>query len=307
MDSIHKGWFSERGELWPGQALSLEIEEVLHDVKSKYQHITIYQTKTWGRMMTIDGNIQVTERDEFSYQEMMAHVPMFLHPSPKRVLVIGGGDGGVLREIVKHPEVEQVTICEIDDVVIDTCKRFLPSLACGFDHPKVRVEIGDGFQFLRNHPNSFDVIVTDAPDPIGPGVSLFQRDFFALIHSALREGGVVCQQAESIWLDLPLIRDIVGYCAALFPAVNYGIVQIPTYPCGSIGLLVCSKTPGADVTVAARAPTPEQQALLRYYNHPVHAGAFAIPQFARVAVDEAIAHGRSVGTDGIKVAEEKSS
>ena len=143
-----KGWFSETGKLWAGQAMSIQVKEKLHDQKSEFQHLQVFETEQYGRMLTLDGVIQTTDRDEFSYQEMMVHVPMCAHPAPKRVAVIGAGDGGILREIVKHESVEKVDHCEIDKAVCDVSRKFLPNLAQGLDHPKVNTLFADGAAWL---------------------------------------------------------------------------------------------------------------------------------------------------------------
>jgi len=166
---------------------------------------------------------------------MIAHLPLFSHPKPKDVLVIGGGDGGVVREILKHESVQSVTLCEIDERVIEVSKQFLPTMASSLSNPRVHVNIGDGFQYLRQHTHSFDVIITDSSDPVGPAESLFRKPYYELLHAALREGGVLCSQAESIWLHLALIHDLVKCCRELFPSVEYAFSSVPTYPSGTIG------------------------------------------------------------------------
>jgi len=161
-DLIIDGWFMERGVLWPGQAMSLQVTEILYHGRSDFQDILVFSTPKHGNVLVLDGVIQVTEKDEFAYQEMITHLPMYSHPNPKRVLVIGGGDGGVLREVVKHKSVESVTICEIDKDVIEISKKFLPYTACGYDNEKVTVKIMDGNVFMANNPGTFDVIITDS-------------------------------------------------------------------------------------------------------------------------------------------------
>ena len=141
MDLIIDGWFHERGTLWPGQAMSLKVKTVLDHHRSDFQDILVFESENHGKVLVLDGVIQVTERDEFSYQEMIAHLPLFAHPNPKKVLVIGGGDGGVIREVAKHPGVEYIVECEIDKGVIDVSKKHLPTLAKGYDDPRVKVHV----------------------------------------------------------------------------------------------------------------------------------------------------------------------
>jgi spermidine synthase len=174
--------------------MTLKVEKVLHHEKSQYQDVLIFKSTDYGTVLVLDNVIQCTERDEFSYQEMIAHLAMNSHPDPKKVLVIGGGDGGVLREVVKHDCVEEAVLCDIDEAVIRLSKEYLPHMAQGLTHPKSTVHVGDGFKFLDDYKNSFDVIITDSSDPDGPAESLFQKSYFELLNNALREGGVITTQ-----------------------------------------------------------------------------------------------------------------
>lgn len=202
--------------MWPGQAMTLKVNQVLHHEKSKYQDVLIFESSDHGTVLVLDNVIQCTERDEFayvdplkscviswltskqhSYQEMITHLAMNSHPNPKSVLVIGGGDGGVLREVVKHSTVETAILCDIDESVIRLSKKYLPGMSIGFQHPNVSTHIGDGFKFLADKKNEFDVIITDSSDPEGPAESLFQKPYFELLYGALREGGVITTQGCS--------------------------------------------------------------------------------------------------------------
>lgn len=174
--------------------MTLKVEKVLHHEKSKYQDVLVFKSTDYGHVLVLDNVIQCTERDEFSYQEMITHLAMNSHPNPKKVLVIGGGDGGVLREVVKHDCVEEAILCDIDEAVPRVSKEFLPNMAVGLTHAKTTVHIGDGFKFLDDYKNTFDVIITDSSDPEGPAESLFQKPYFQLLHDALREGGVITTQ-----------------------------------------------------------------------------------------------------------------
>ena len=180
--------------MWPGQAMTLKVKEVLHHEKSKYQDVLIFESTDYGTVLVLDNVIQCTERDEFAYQEMITHLGMMSHPNPKKVLVIGGGDGGVLREVVKHECVEEAVLCDIDEAVIRLSKKYLPSMSVGYQHPKVKVHVGDGFKFLDDYKNEFDVIITDSSDPEGPAEALFQKPYFELLKGALREGGIITTQ-----------------------------------------------------------------------------------------------------------------
>lgn len=283
MDALKSGWFSELSELWPGQCMSLQIEEVLYHEKSDCQDVMVLKSKTYGKVLVLDGVIQCTERDEFSYQEMIAHLPLNCHPCPKKVLVIGGGDGGVLREIVKHPLVETVDLCEIDKKVVEVSKKYLPQLACGFSSPKCNIHFADGFKFMADHRNEYDVIITDSSDPIGPASSLFEQSYYELMKKALRPNGIICNQGECVWLHLDLIKSMKNFCQKLYPVVEYCYTTIPTYPSGQIGFLICSTNPDSNLKEPVREFSREEikKLGLRYYNSDIHRAAFVLPEFAR--------------------------
>ena len=277
--TIKDGWFREISDtMWPGQAMTLRVEKVLHHEKSKYQDVLIFKSTDYGNVLVLDNVIQATERDEFSYQEMITHLGLNSHPNPKKVLVIGGGDGGVLREVVKHESVEEAWLCDIDEAVIRLSKQYLPGMAESYSHPKVKTHIGDGFQFLRDYQNTFDVIITDSSDPEGPAETLFQKEYFELLSSALTEKGVITTQGESMWLHLPIIKDLKKACSEVFPTVEYAYTTIPTYPSGQIGFMVCSKDASIDVKKPLREKSDEEEAkLYRYYNRRIHEASFVLP------------------------------
>ncbi|CEH17253.1 saccharopine dehydrogenase [Ceraceosorus bombacis] len=263
--------------------MSLQVQRILHTEQSKFQDVLVFQSTTYGNVLVLDGVIQCTERDEFSYQEMIAHLPLASHPDPKRVLVIGGGDGGVLREVVKHPSVQEAVLCDIDEAVPRVSKTYLPHMAASLTHPKVKVHIGDGFAFLQEKENlaSFDVIITDSSDPVGPAASLFQPPFFKLLKGALKPGGHISTQAECLWLHLPLIRELRTSTKELFPVAEYAYTTIPTYPAGQIGFVVCSLEAGRDVKTPLRKVEG-----CNYYNEKVHSAAFVTPEFARRVIED---------------------
>jgi spermidine synthase len=283
---IIDNWFHERGTLWPGQAFSLQVSRILHHAPSQFQDILVFESPNHGKVLVLDGVIQCTERDEFAYQEMMAHIPLFAHPDPKRVLVIGGGDGGVLREIARHPNVEEIYICELDKEVIEVSKKYLPFMACGFDDSRVKVHIMDGAKFMEENRSSFDVIITDSSDPVGPASVLFETPFYKAMHGSLREGGIVCTQGECVWLHVDLIGPLVKAITPLFETVEYAYCTIPSYPSGQIGFIIARKAGGdgrgckEPVREAAAATLKE----LRYYTPEIHKAAFVLPAFAERAI-----------------------
>eukprot|EP01122_Echinamoeba_exundans_P014134 TRINITY_DN6343_c0_g1_i1.p1 TRINITY_DN6343_c0_g1~~TRINITY_DN6343_c0_g1_i1.p1 ORF type:complete len:289 (+),score=87.10 TRINITY_DN6343_c0_g1_i1:29-895(+) len=280
MDSLAKGWFSEVNDFWPGQAMSLQVDgEVLFHEKSDFQDVLVFKSKAYGMTLVLDNAIQITEKDECAYQEMMAHLPLFAHPNPKKVLVVGGGDGGVLREIAKHPGIEEIHLCEIDKMVVEASKKYLPTISVGFNDPRVKVHIRDGFEFMKDHKNEFDVIITDSSDPDGPASTLFGEAYFQLTKEALTENGILCTQAESIWLHLDLIEKMMTFIRRVYPSVTYSITQIPTYPSGTIGFFIATKNGGA-VEKPVRQPEAALLDKCQYYSVDMHEKAFVLPAFA---------------------------
>lgn len=286
MDLIIDGWFHERGALWPGQAMSLEVKEVLYHGRSKFQDVLVFESTNNGRVLVLDGVIQVTERDEFAYQEMMAHIPLYAHPNPEKVLVIGGGDGGILREIAKHPGVKEIYICELDGDVIEYSKKYLPTLAVGYDDPRVKVHVMDGAVFMDQNQDNFDVIITDSSDPIGPASVLFETPFYNAMHRSLRDGGIVCTQGESIWLHLDIIKPLIDSIKQTYTSVEYAYTTIPTYPSGQIGFIIATKNRGS-CKKPEKSPTDEQQDNLKYYSADIHQASFVLPHFAKKAIFDA--------------------
>lgn len=171
---------------------------------------------------------------------MIAMVPLCSHDKPQKVLIVGGGDGGVAREVCKHPLVEEVYQVEIDERVVELSKKYLPFMACGFDSPKLQLTIGDGFEFMKNHNGEFDVIITDSSDPIGPAVSLFQESYFELMKKALRPGGIVCSQGGTFYTDLKHVKDTMDSCRRQFSNVSLATTNVPSYPCGNISFVMGS-------------------------------------------------------------------
>lgn len=219
---------------------------------------------------------------------MIAHIPLASHPNPTSVLVIGGGDGGVVREVLKHPSVTRVVLVDIDEAVIRVSKTYLPHMSSLLSDTRVTVHVGDGFAFLAEAAEKqgggegkYDVIITDSSDPVGPAASLFQKPYFELLRGALKEGGNISAQGECLWLHLPLIQSLRTTTQALFPVAQYAYTTIPTYPSGQIGFTLASTAPGRDLSVPLRKVEGT-----RYYNADVHRAAFVLPEFGRAMVEE---------------------
>lgn len=276
MTTLEGNWVIEAAN---GYGQCIEVKEKLFETQTPFQKIEIYDTVKLGKLLLLDGIIQLTGYDEAAYQEMMAHLPWYAHGCPERVLVIGGGDGGVLRELARHPETAVLDICDIDEQVINAARKYLPELACGYDDPRVNINIADGSEFIRSKPGCYDLVIVDSTDPGGPGAPLFGAEFYANLKKSLRPGGVVATQAESPWLLPDIVKNLVSAARSNFAHVGYGAISVPTYPTGMIG--VCTASDSKDITRPAREVSPEILSQLRYYNSDVHRAAFAMPQFVR--------------------------
>jgi len=285
---LKKGdWFSETEAMWPGQRMSLQVEEELFRERSAFQDILVFRSSTYGCVLVLDGVIQLTERDEFAYQEMIAHMPLFAHPDPKKVLIVGGGDGGVLREVARHSCVEHIDMCEIDPKVVEVSKRFFgDTLATAYDDPRLTLVHADAAEFIAKEGHGFyDVIIVDSSDPVGPGDSLFKPEFYEAMHAALNPGGIICTQGECIWLHLALIREVIGACRNIFPVVDYAFTTVPTYPSGQIGFILATTSERSDaLRVPARPVAREIRETLRYYTPLMHSASFVLPAFAQKAI-----------------------
>jgi len=271
-------WYQDSLEYEHGCGLRIKIKNILCRTQSKFQEITIMETEKMGKILVIDGITMLSEFDEFAYHEMITHVPLLTHSNPRSVLVIGGGDGGTVREIIKHPEVEQVHVCEIDEEVINVCRRYLPLLASSFDDPRVEVFYEDGARFMKKRTGFYDVIIVDSTDPIGPGQILFQEPFYRDMKRALKEEGLVVTQCESMFLHRDVLQGVYSFAKHIYPKVGYYYTLIPTYPSGMIGFMFCSlkNDPLKDLDEERAKALKE----LRYYTPAIHRAAFALPKFA---------------------------
>ncbi|XP_011297356.1 spermidine synthase isoform X2 [Fopius arisanus] len=242
--------------------------------------------KAHGKTLVLDGIIQCTEHDEFSYQEMISFLPLCSHPDPKNVLIVGGGDGGVAREVVKHPGVHRVVQVEIDAAVLSVARTYLPFMAAGLDDPKLTVNVGDGFEFMKQHRGEFDIIITDSSDPVGPAECLFQESYFALMKAALKSDGIICSQAGTAWANLDHVTKTLNHCRTVYPVTAYGIAAVPTYPTGQIGFVLGSLDPETNFREPKKIFTDEEldNMKIRYYNDRIHRGAFILPRFVEKAL-----------------------
>jgi spermidine synthase len=277
-DQVIDLWYQDAIEFGHGISLRIKIKTVLFNARSPYQEITIMETERLGRILVIDGITMLTEWDEYAYHEMISHVPLLVHPNPSRILIIGGGDGGTAREVIKHPSVESVHVCELDEEVVDACKKYLPSLASSFKDPRVKVFYEDGAKFITKHPESYDIIIVDSTDPLGPGQILFQEPFYQGLKEALRGEGIAVTQCESFFLHQHVIRGVFSFARNLFPKLGYYSTLVPTYPSGVIGFFFCSlrRDPVEDIEEERFSALQG----LRYYTPKVHRASFTLPRFA---------------------------
>ncbi len=273
-------------EFYSGRTgLTVGINKVLFSEESPYQKVEILETDTWGNMMTIDGMVMLSEKDEFVYHEMLAHVPMFAHPKPRRVLIIGGGDGGTAREVLRHPMVEHVDMVEIDETVVRAAKQFMPDVG-DFNNPKLHVHFEDGIAFVERVSEPYDVIIIDGSDPVGPAVDLFSENFYRSCYKALSSQGVLSSQTESPWVESyhPAIRKLFRSLDTIFEVSRMYLAFIPLYPSGMWSLAFASKgihPHDSEVMDRVVKGTTSMDASLQYYNPEVHQGSFALPGFVR--------------------------
>ncbi|RKX46461.1 MAG: spermidine synthase [Thermotogae bacterium] len=256
------------------------VKRFLHTEKTQYQRIDIFDTYRYGRVFALDGITMTTEMDEFMYHEMLVHVPMFLHPNPKRVLIIGGGDGGSLREVLKHGTVEEAILCEIDFKVIEAARKYLKS-AVEFDNPRAKIVNENGVEFVNHFKNAFDVIIVDSTDPTaGEGGHLFTEKFYRSCYDALTENGVFSAETESPVLDPGWVKLAYKRIKKTFPVTKLYLGFMSTYPSGCWSYTFASK--GIDPVKDFDSKRVEKfQKDLRYYNSEVHIAAFALPNFVK--------------------------
>lgn len=265
-------------------AISYKVSRTLHSETTEFQRLDVVETEQFGRMLLLDGIIQTTVREEFVYHEMMAHVPLNTHPDPQKVLVIGGGDGGVIREVIKHPAVNEAVLCEIDRRVVEVSKEFFPEISCGLDDPKVTVLYADGIKHVKDNPNTYDVIIVDSTDPIGPAVELFSEDFYRSVSSALKENGILVAQTESPFVTPELVTSCYKRISKVFPLTKVYLAYIPAYPTGMWSMTMGSKTADpekVDISLIPSCPT-------KYYTPEIHKAAFTLPKFVQDMLKKAV-------------------
>jgi spermidine synthase len=256
----------------------IEVTKKLASERSQFQKLEVYETTSLGRMLVLDDVIQCTEFDEQSYHEMICQVPLFAHPNPQKVLIIGGGDGGSVRECLKHKSVQEVHLCEIDKRVVDLCLEHIPSMAGKVTDPRVHCHYEDGAAWAKNHPDTYDIIIVDSSDPIGPAEVLFQFPFYESCRNALKSDGILATQAENFLLHAKIIKELLSFGKKLFPISRYYYTQVPTYPGGMIGFTFFSRKHAHDELVDKRfAESGIKAEEFRFWSVDFHKKAFTLP------------------------------
>ena len=279
-------WFTEN--LTPNARFSIKVNKQLYAGQSEFQRIDLFETQEYGRLLVIDGFVMCTEKDEFIYHEMIVHVPMAVAPGIRRVLVIGAGDGGVVRELTRYGTIERIDLVEIDEMVVTVCREYLPQTACRFDDERVRLFYRDGVEFVRQKENAYDLIIVDSTDPIGPGEGLFTRAFYEDCCRALREYGILVNQHESPFYpnDAAAMQLAHRRIAPVFPISEVYQAHIPTYSSGHWLFGFASKK-----YHPVRDFEPDKWNGLgletKYYNTRLHTGAFALPNYVEKLLREA--------------------
>ncbi|MGE0430773.1 MAG: polyamine aminopropyltransferase [Planctomycetota bacterium] len=274
-------WFTEKEFDFKNVGLTLRVKRQIHSEETPFQRLDIFETFHYGKMMTLDGIIQLTEVDEHFYHEQLVHVPLFMHPDPKRVLVVGGGDGGTAREVLRHPGVEQCEMAEIDEKVILAARQWFPTLAVAFEDKRLTVHVADAIKFIADaRPGTYDAILVDSSDPVGPAVGLFRKDFYENCKKALKPQGLLVCQTGSFWYQpnesknaCLLLREVFG---AKQSTIYWGYV--PTYPSASMAYTIAAQ--GIDLFDFDKVRKPEGKSFetLKHYTAANHRGHFCLPK-----------------------------
>ena len=271
-------WFSEKQT--ENVKLSIRVDRQLYSGHSDFQRIDVFESPEFGRFLTLDGYMMLTEKDEFIYHEMITHIPMAVHPHVRKVLVIGAGDGGVVRELVQYPEIEKIDLVEIDEMVVEVCKKYLPQTACRLEDERVEIHYEDGLKFIRRCKDEYDLIIVDSTDPFGPGEGLFTREFYGNCYKALKEDGIMVNQHESPFYEEDALACQRAHrnITESFPISRVDQAHIPTYPSGHWLFGFASKKyhPLRDLR---EKEWNDRELVTRYYTTTLHKGAFYLPAY----------------------------
>ena len=271
-------WFSEVQT--PNVKMSIRVDRQLYSGRSEFQRIDVFECPEFGRFLTLDGYMMLTEKDEFIYHEMITHIPMAVHPRVRDVLVIGAGDGGVIRELARYPEIEHIDMVEIDELVVEVCKKYLPKTACRLNDPRLTIYYEDGLKFICSCKDKYDLIIVDSTDPFGPGEGLFTKEFYGNCYNALHDDGIMVNQHESPFYDedAAACQRAHKRIVESFPISRVYQAHIPTYPSGHWLFGFASKKyhPLKDLQ---EARWNLRGLSCKYYTTTLHKGAFYLPAY----------------------------
>lgn len=272
-------WFTE--EHTPNVRFSIKVDRQLYAGQSDFQRIDIFESKEFGKFLTLDGLMMLTEKDEFIYHDMIVHVPMATNPNIKNVLVIGAGDGGTVRELTRYESIEKIDMVEIDKMVVDVCKEYIPQTACKLNENRVHLYFQDGLRFVRNKQNEYDLIIVDSTDPFGPGEGLFTKEFYGNCFKALKEDGILVNQHENPYYSTYAMSMNRAHkrIKELFPICRVYQAHIPTYPSGHWLFGFASKK--YDPLDINEKTWNELGLKTKYYNTDIHKGSFALPSYVK--------------------------
>lgn len=281
-NGIENGYYHE---ITPGGfGIAIKAGKILFSKQSEFQKVEVFETESkLGRVLTLDDLMMTTEGDEYHYHEMIAHIPMMHHRNPETVLVIGGGDGGTVREVLKHKSVKRVVLCEIDGMVIDACKEFLPTIACELDNPKVEILVKDAIEYMKDRENEFDIVLVDSTDPMGPGEGLFTEEFYNNVKRSLKPGGIMAAQSESPFAQSDSVEKMYKLLNKVFPICSTYTSNIPTYPGGYWAWAFCSKDV-QPLSYFAQDRYEDIHKTCKIYNKEYHNARFALPEYLKKLV-----------------------
>lgn len=278
-------WFTEY--YTKNARFSIKIDKHIVSLESEFQRIDVFDSYAFGRVLVLDGYLMLTEKDEFIYHEMMTHIPMAVNPEIRNVLVIGAGDGGVVRELTKYDSIERIDMVEIDKMVVEVCREYLPQTACKLDDPRVNIYYEDGLKFVRRKYNEYDLIIVDSTDPFGPGEDLFTKEFYGNCYKALNASGILVNQHESPYYpnDALSMQRAHKQIKSVFPVALVYQAHIPTYPSGHWLFGFASK--GLDPIADLNPGWNSLGLQTRYYNTELHKGCFALPSYVKELLENA--------------------
>lgn len=279
-------WFTEKHT--DDVNFTIKVKKQLYSQKSYYQQIDVFDTYEFGRVLVLDGFIMLTEKDEYIYHEMVTAVPMAVNPEISRVLVIGAGDGGTIRELTRYESIKRIDMVEIDEQVVKVCKEFMPTTACKFDDERVNLFFEDGLKFVRRKQDEYDLIIVDSTDPFGPGEGLFTKEFYGNCSKALSDNGILINQHESTYYDsyVDMVKRTHKNISSAFPVSMVYQAHIPTYPSGHWLFGFASKNLHPVYDLKAQK-WEELNIKTKYYNTDLHKGCFALPNYVKeILADE---------------------